>query len=1015
MVAMGMPARKPHKPEQEPKDAEFNDRATTDAPPDPMPEHVGIPLLIGSYHIRRLIGHGGMGSVYEAVQEQPRRIVALKVLRTGTATRSALRRFAYESQVLGRLKHSGIAQIFEAGTHVDNGVRVPFFALEYIANAKYLTEYAEQKDLSTIERVNLFIRVCDAVHHGHQKGIVHRDLKPQNILVDSEGNPKVIDFGVARATDSDLAVTTQQTEVGALVGTLQYMSPEQVMADPHDIDTRSDVYALGAILYELVCRKLPYDVSSLPITEAIRIIREGVPNRPTSVSAFVKRDLEVIILKAMDKERDRRYRSAADLADDLRRFCSAEPVAARPATLGYQLRLFARRNKTFAIAASVVFTALLITSAVSLTSWLGNRQNDEQFGKFNKFVGVLLGDRGSDSNDDQRDAASALVSDKLNLDQATEARVRLLLARAYADQDQGPADWTKSREQAELAIGIESKLANPSAQSSVWKMAVVAGRAMMKESEANSVDKHTKLNDIVKLLLPYAEQWESIPPSSADAAKNAEPQSKDAEFHEIASTLIDQLAWAHIRLFQTSKSPNDREPLRKAKYWLDAKMKNPQAAYESNAAYHSNQLHSLSLIEARLGYNEAAAERYQLAMHWAMVSGLPPMAAADRDPVTSALWSDDETVGCPTQEMLKILRMDPSHAPTLPAYRFMGAVLKVQQIGQRSVSQDPAGSFRSLLQSEWKGFRTKKTSPTSEEFNDHLTTKMGTIFNNIKRDLAEALDAMEKLPLDGPARWASQRALLLEYCPDDIMVFEPPPNCIRPTDWRADELDLCVRGPTYAVLTRHAWRSLSESSAATPASSSRLALFESYKLEEKDPLTDRLTREYAITAGAAKLRLGARTTNSKTRAECLASAIGILDRVVKAQEQLVTASRGHAGTDGTASSLQSTVTTDGSTAAEVTPRSRENDPYELPSQFEMLLANTFLALTRIEQQPAHADGWTAFGQARTRLELLSTHAPQSDELRMIAELLGRVNSTVNDRARIQPETVQSAPSGKPGN
>jgi serine/threonine protein kinase len=198
---------------------------------------MGIPLYIGNYHIKRMIGHGGMGSVYEAVQEQPRRTVALKVLRTGTASRSALRRFAYESQLLGRLKHPGIAQVYEAGTHLDNGVRVPFFAMEYVAGARYLTEFAEQKDLTTQQRVQLFIMVCDAVHHGHQKGIVHRDLKPQNILVDSEGKPKIIDFGVARATDSDMAVTTQQTNVGSLVGTLQYMSPEQVMADPHDIDT----------------------------------------------------------------------------------------------------------------------------------------------------------------------------------------------------------------------------------------------------------------------------------------------------------------------------------------------------------------------------------------------------------------------------------------------------------------------------------------------------------------------------------------------------------------------------------------------------------------------------------------------------------------------------------------------------------------------------------------------------------------------------------------------------------
>ncbi|MHC4218807.1 MAG: serine/threonine-protein kinase, partial [Planctomycetota bacterium] len=215
-----------------------------------------IPGRIGHYRIKRVIGSGGMGTVYEAMQEHPRRAVALKVMKPGISSRSALRRFEYESQILARLRHPNIAQVYEAGTHDEVGGTVPYFVLEYIPNARSITEYARAKSLSTRRRLELFTKVCDAIQHGHRKGVIHRDLKPGNILVDSNGEPKVIDFGVARSTDSDLAITTLQTHVGQLIGTLQYMSPEQLEADPHAIDGRADVYSLGVVLYELLSDKL---------------------------------------------------------------------------------------------------------------------------------------------------------------------------------------------------------------------------------------------------------------------------------------------------------------------------------------------------------------------------------------------------------------------------------------------------------------------------------------------------------------------------------------------------------------------------------------------------------------------------------------------------------------------------------------------------------------------------------------------------------------------------------------
>jgi tetratricopeptide (TPR) repeat protein/adenosine/AMP kinase len=319
-----------------------------------------LPERIGAYRVKRAIASGGMGTVYEAVQEQPRRTVAVKVMKQGISSRSALRRFEYESQILARLRHPGIAQVYEAGMHDDGTGGVPFFAMEYIAGAKTFVEYADSKDLGTRDRLELFISVCEAVHHGHQKGIIHRDLKPANILVDSAGHPKIIDFGVARATDSDLAVTTLQTEVGQLIGTIQYMSPEQIEADPHDIDTRSDVYALGVLLYQLLTGHMPYDLSGTPVFEATRIIHDQQPRRLSGVNRALRGDVETIVLHALAKDRERRYQSAIELSQDIRRYLGSRPIVARPPSLTYHFLSFARRNKAVVLGITAVFAALVL-------------------------------------------------------------------------------------------------------------------------------------------------------------------------------------------------------------------------------------------------------------------------------------------------------------------------------------------------------------------------------------------------------------------------------------------------------------------------------------------------------------------------------------------------------------------------------------------------------------------------------------------------------------------------------
>jgi len=328
-----------------------------------------------NYRLKRVISMGGMGVVYEAEQEHPRRTVAVKVMKDGIASPDALRRFEFEAHVLGGLRHPGIAQVFEAGTHHTGatpggaaGRGVPFFVMEYVPDALSITDYAQRKKLGTKGRIALFTQVCKAVDHGHQKGIIHRDLKPANILVDAQGQVKVIDFGVARATDSDLALTTQQTDVGQLIGTVQYMSPEQCTADPKLLDTRSDVYSLGVVLYELLCGDLPYDVRSAAIFEASRLIREQPPKRPSTVNRALRGDVETIVLKALEKERSHRYQTLSALADDLQRYLGGEVILARPAGPATKAIKIVRRNPAISLTAFVA-VATLIGFFVYIVFW----------------------------------------------------------------------------------------------------------------------------------------------------------------------------------------------------------------------------------------------------------------------------------------------------------------------------------------------------------------------------------------------------------------------------------------------------------------------------------------------------------------------------------------------------------------------------------------------------------------------------------------------------------------------
>ncbi len=324
---------------------------------------------IGQYTVARLIGCGGMGCVFEARQERPARAVALKVLQPGFSMSAALARFRLEPEVLGLFQHPNIAQVFEAGVHEDESGAIPYFAMEYLPAAQAITDYADQHKLGIRQRVALFAAVCDAAHHAHQHGVIHRDFKPANLLVDSAGTPKVIDFGVARAINKDIVQTTITSATGLLVGTVQYMSPEQCDGDPHKIDIRSDVYSLGVVLYELLTGALPYKVEGKSACAVAVAIKEAEPYRPPLRMRGLRGDLETIVLKALEKRCERRYQSVGDLVRDLRHWLAREPIEACPPTMWVRWVRWVMRHPTTATVGICLMLAGAIIGGALVSVW----------------------------------------------------------------------------------------------------------------------------------------------------------------------------------------------------------------------------------------------------------------------------------------------------------------------------------------------------------------------------------------------------------------------------------------------------------------------------------------------------------------------------------------------------------------------------------------------------------------------------------------------------------------------
>ena len=494
-----------------------------DVPPGPAQSGLGptevttaqetTGTVIGRYHLLQKIGEGGMGEVWLAEQKEPvRRRVALKLIKAGMDTREVVARFESERQALALMDHPAIAKVFDAGSTPQGA---PYFVMEYVAGVP-ITTYCDNHRLSTRDRLELFMHVCEGVQHAHQKAIIHRDLKPTNILVtevDGKAAPKIIDFGVAKALTQKLTADTMFTRVGAMIGTPEYMSPEQALSSGEDIDTRTDVYSLGIIFYELLAGAPPIELHKIAFDEFLRRLREDEPpkpstkirtqdpatmtevarNRHTEPLALAKQmrgDLDSIALKALEKERSRRYGSPSDFAADIGRSLRNEAVLAVPPSAAYRARRFARRYRGPLLTVCAFAVVLIFAAAVSIRQGvLATRQRDraDREAAMSKAISDFLqrdlleqasatsqSEAGTKPDPDLKvrtalDRAAARIAGKFDGQLELEAAIRATLGRTYTDL----GAYAAARIQLERALALQRQvlgLQNPKTLKTIYSL-----------------------------------------------------------------------------------------------------------------------------------------------------------------------------------------------------------------------------------------------------------------------------------------------------------------------------------------------------------------------------------------------------------------------------------------------------------------------------------------------------------------------------------------------------------------